>query len=340
MIPAAWLAFLGLVLALLALDLFVFHRRPHAVSIREALLWTGFWILLALLLTPVIHHLYDRQWLGLGRELGLALTGRQAALQYLTAYVIEKSLSVDNLFVIALVFSYFRVPAASQHRVLFWGILGSLVMRGAMIVLGVGLLARLAWTSYLLGGLLLLTAARMLIMRHDNFAPERNALVRLAARCCPIADRFDGDRFFTRAGGRRVATPLLLALLMVESSDLLFAVDSVPAALAVSRDPFIVFSSNTLAVLGMRSLYFALAGILDRLRHLKTSLVFLLAYVGVKMALAHHVAIPTLASLAVIGGILAVGVLASLVAGRRDTAALAAPPPPAGGAPDGAQHEE
>jgi len=310
---------------MLALDLGVFHRHAHVISIREALAWTGLWVALALVFNVAVYFLYERHWLGIGLELGHALTGRQAALQFFTGYLIEKSLSLDNVFVMALIFTYFVVPAVHQHRVLFWGVVGALVMRAAMILAGVALIRRFEWIVYVFGGLLLLTAVKMLVVRHDNLDPDKNPLVRFARRLYPVSTVFDGKRFFTTLDGKRAMTPLFLVLLIVESTDLLFAVDSIPAIFAITTDPFLIFTSNVFAILGLRSLYFALAGMMHRFRYLKMSLVFVLAFVGVKMILAHHHPMPTVVSLAVIVGILGVGIVASLVAGHRDTAALAAP---------------
>lgn len=217
------------------------------------------------------------------------------------------------------------MPLAYQHRVLFWGVLGALVLRGVMIGLGAALVARFDWTAYVFGGLLLLTAVRMLVVRHDNLEPERNVFVRLVRRVYPVSAGFDGQRFFTRVDGRKAVTPLFLVLVLVESTDLLFAVDSIPAVFAVTDDPFLVYTSNVFAILGLRSLYFALAPLMGYLRYLKVSLVFVLAFVGVKMMLAHHHPIPIPVSLAVIGGILFVGIGASLLTPERDTAALPSP---------------
>lgn len=320
-----WIGFVALVLALLALDLGVFHRKTHALTISEAAVWTTVWVILSLLFNVGVYWLYEHHFLGIGQAVGHELSGGQAALQFFTGYVVEKSLSLDNIFVIALIFSYFRVPAQFQHRVLFWGILGALIMRGAMIAAGTMLIHRFAWITYVFGMLLIVTAIKLLVVRHDNLEPDRNLLVRLARRVYRISTELDGQKFFTRVAGERAVTPLLLVLLVVESTDVLFAVDSIPAIFAITRDPFIVFTSNVFAMLGLRSLYFVLAGVMDRFRYLKTSLVFLLAFVGVKMLLVHHYPIPTLVSLGIISGILSVGVLASILAGHRDTAALASP---------------
>jgi tellurite resistance protein TerC len=320
-----WSGFLAIVLAILAIDLGVFHRKSHVVKVSESAIWTSIWVVLALLFTVAVYYLYEHHVFGIGAEIGHELTGAQAALRFFTGYVIEKSLSLDNIFVIALIFTYFNVRAEYQHRVLFWGILGALVLRGVMIAAGAALIHRFSWITYVFGALLILTAIKMLIARHDNLKPDRNPLVRLARRLYPVSADFVGQQFFTRVDGQRAITPLFLVLLVVESSDVLFAIDSIPAIFSVTHDPFLVFTSNIFAILGLRSLYFVLAGVMDKFRYLKMSLVFLLAYVGVKMVLAHHYLIPTLASLAIISGILSVGVLASILAGHRDSAPLVSP---------------
>ncbi len=328
-----WIGFVTLVLGMLALDLGVFHRRLHVVSVREALTWTSVWVAVSLAFNVCIYFMYGHHWLGIGRDIGHDLTGHQAALQFFTGYVIELSLSLDNIFVIALIFTYFRVPPIYQHRVLFWGVLGAQIMRGVMIGAGAALISRFEWMIYVFGGLLIATAVKMLIVQQDDLEPNRNPLVRLARRFYPVTSTFEEQRFFTRLDGRRAITPLFLVLLVVESSDVLFAVDSIPAIFAITRDPFLVFTSNVCAILGLRSLYFALAGIMHRFRYLKTSLVFVLAFVGVKMILSHHYAIPTFASLAVIAGILLVGIAASVVR-TRPAPASSATPSPARATPD------
>jgi tellurite resistance protein TerC len=320
-----WVGFIMLVLALLALDLGVLNKNPHVVSTKEAIGWTVLWVSVALLFNALVFVMYEQHWLGIGRDVGHELSGQRAAIHFFTAYLVEKSLSLDNIFVIAMVFSYFQVPAQYQHRVLFWGIVGALVMRGAMIVAGIAVIERFSWLVYVFGGLLIVTAVKMLVVRHDNLHPERNPLVRVVRRLYPITSDYHGQRFFAELDGKRAATPLLLSLVLVESTDLLFAVDSIPAVFAVTLDPFIVFTSNVFAIMGLRSLYFALAAVMDRFRYMKMSLVFVLAFVGVKMILTHHHPIPAAVSLTFIVGILTVGVLASLLAGRRDTAALASP---------------
>jgi tellurite resistance protein TerC len=240
-----------------------------------------------------------------------------AALEYLTGYLLEKSLSLDNIFVIALVFRHFQVPLKFQHRVLFWGIAGALVMRGAMIGAGVVLIQRFSFTVYVFGGFLIFTAVRMMVSPDHAPDLEKSRLLRLARRLYPVSAGFQGHSFFTRVEGRRAITPLFLVLLIVEGSDAIFAVDSIPAIFAVTQDPFIVFTSNIFAILGLRSLYFALAQLLHRFHYLQVALVVILAYVGVKMILSHHLPVPAWISLAVVGGALALAIVASVVRDRR-----------------------
>ena len=293
--PLLWAAFTVFVLGLLALDLGVFHRRAHAVRPREALLWSLVWVALALAFTAGVWRWF----------------GPQRGLEFLTGYLIEKALSVDNIFVFLVVFSYFGVPAAYQHRVLFWGILGAIVFRLAFILAGAALLAAFHWVIYLFGGLLVLTGIRML-RAGEEVHPERNRLVRLARRFLPVVATYDGAAFFVRQGGRRAATPLLLALLTVEATDIVFAVDSIPAIFAVTSDPFIVYTSNLFAILGLRALYFLLAGILDRFRYLKVGLSVVLVFVGVKMLAADIYKIPIGVSLVVVAALIGGAVIASL----------------------------
>ncbi len=285
--------------------------------------WTLVWIALALAFNVFVYFLYDKNWQGWDIDT-FPLTGKEAAIQYFTGYLVEKSLSVDNIFVIAMIFAYFRVPLKEQHRLLFWGVLGAVVLRGVMIGSGAALINRFAWIVYVFGLLLIFSAARLLVIRHDNLRPDRNPLFRLARTFFPVTNEYAGSHFFVRINGTLAATPLFLALLLVESSDVMFAVDSIPAIFAITRDPFLVFTSNVFAILGLRSLYFALAGLMDRFRYLKISLVFVLAYVGVKMILVHHYPIPVTYSLMVISGMLAVGIMASLVI-TEDTAKLVSP---------------
>ena len=320
-----WVGFILLILGLLALDLGVFNRKAHAPTVAEALSWSAFWILLAVAFNGIVYFLYENHWIGVGLEFAGHLSGKQASLEFFTGYVLEKSLSLDNIFVIALIFSYFRVPLKYQHRVLFWGVLGALIMRGVMIGAGAVLIARFYWATYVFGGLLLLTAARMLVVSHENLEPEKSPLIKLARRLYPVTSSMREEHFFVREAGRWVMTPLFLVLLMVEGTDLLFAVDSIPAIFAVTSDPFLVYTSNVFAILGLRSLYFALAPLLAYFRFLKASLVFVLAFVGVKMLLAHHHPVPVSVSLPVIIGILGVGVLASVLYPEAESDGLRSP---------------
>lgn len=311
-----WIGFVVFILIMLALDLGVFNRKAHAVSLKEALYWSLFWICLSLLFNGFVFFIYENQWFGTGGGIGYASSGKQAALQFLAGYIIEKSLSLDNIFVIALIFQYFQVPLQFQHRVLFWGIIGALILRGGMIAAGTALIQQLDWMIYVFGGLLLFTAAKMLLAKHEELDPEKNPLVKFARRIFPITPTLEGEKFFSRMDGRLAITPLFLVLIVVESSDLIFAVDSIPAIIAVTTDPFLVFTSNVFAILGLRSLYFALAAVLEKFRYLKFSLVILLAYVGMKMILSKHIHIPTAISLVVICGILIAGLAASMLADR------------------------
>ena len=320
-----WSGFIAFIVIVLILDLGFLNRKARVVSLYESLAWTGLWVSLALTFNVIVYFIYDSHWLGMGLAGGSVLDGKQAALQFFTGYLIEKSLSVDNIFVIALIFAYFQVPLQYQYRVLFWGIFGAIVLRAVMIIFGLALIDAFDWVTYVFGAFLIYTAIKMLIQRQDNFEPDRNPLIRLIKRLYPVTDHYDGERFFTRQNGKRVATPLLLAMMLIETADVIFAVDSIPAVIAITRDPFLVFTSNIFAILGLRSLYFALASVINKLRYLKTSLVFLMGFVGVKMLLAHHYTIPTTVSLAIITGILTIGVLASIFGGSRDTAALTSP---------------
>lgn len=319
-----WGAFVLFILGVLALDLGVFHRRDKTIGLRESLGWSAFYVALALAFNVLVYFLYERHWLGFGHFRTGDLDGRAAALQFLTGYLIEKSLSLDNIFVIAMIFAYFHIPLRYQHRVLFWGILGALVLRGVMIGLGAALIARFEWIIYVFGGILLLTALRML-RGEQEIHPDRSRMVRAARRLFPVAPELDGHRFFTRLpDGRRAATRLFLALVLVENSDLLFAVDSIPAIFAITRDPFLVFTSNVFAILGLRTLYFVLAGLNDRFRYLRHSIVLLLAYVGIKMLLSHVLPIPNLVSLGVIVLLLGGGITLSMAASARDRRRAAA----------------
>jgi len=311
MIPANiwfWLGFVAFVLGMLALDLGIFHREAHEVRPREASAWTAVWVALALAFAGGLLFFY-------GHDVGLT---------FLTGYVIEESLSVDNIFVILLIFEYFRVPKACQHRVLFYGILGALVMRGLFIGLGAVLISRFHWILYLFGAMLLYTGVRMALKNDEEFKGDENPVVRLVRRFLPISHDYHGQRFFVVEAGRRLATPLLLVLILVEFTDLIFAVDSIPAIFGVTRDPFIVFTSNIFAVLGLRSLYFVLAAVVDRFYLLKYGLAVILTFVGVKMLGERFFEIDIVISLAIILLVLAASIAASMVWPRKPPAS--APP--------------
>jgi tellurite resistance protein TerC len=317
-IPIFWIGLLVVLVCMLSLDLGVFHKKARAQTIREALAWSILWIATALCFNAFIYFAYENHWMDIGLTVGHELDGRQAAIEFFTAYVIEKSLSLDNIFVIAMIFSYFKIPLENQHRVLFWGVAGALVMRALFIVSGLALVEHFAWTTYIFGAVLLATAIKMLIERNNPLRPEKNAIVCMVERHFAVTPDFHGPAFFVRCKGRRVATPLFLALIVVESSDLLFAVDSIPAVIAVTRDTFLAFSSNAFAILGLRSLYFAIAPLIGRFRLLNLSLIFVLGFVGIKMLLTHYFPIPIVLSLSIILGILAVGVGASVLGARRE----------------------
>lgn len=346
-----WLGFGAFILLMLALDLGVFHRKAHVVSVREALAWSAVWIALGLAFSVFVYHGYEHQWMGLGttpdavdrspeNPLGRINDGRNAVVKYLTGYVVEKSLSVDNVFVIAMIFGVLAVPPLYQHRVLFWGVLGALALRAIMIAVGARLIAEFNWILYVFGAFLILTAIKMLLIK-ESTDPNDSWVVKLTRRFVPVTERFHGEHFLVRAGSRAsleaetpgaapladrvvaaakpgtlLLTPLALALVVVETADLVFAVDSIPAIFAVTADPFLVFTSNVFAILGLRSLYFALAGAIEAFRYLKVSLALVLGLVGAKM-LAHSWLKGLLGPdfnlylLVVVLGILALGVLAS-----------------------------
>jgi len=297
-----WVGFNVFVLLMLALDLGVFHRKAHVVSFKESITWTVVWIALAMVFNVWIWQHF----------------GPQKGLEFFTGYVIEKSLSVDNVFVFALLFSYFAVPQLYQHKVLFWGVLGALVMRAIMIVLGAALITKFSWIIYIFGAFLILTGIKMVVKKEEEIHPENNPVVRWFKKFMKVTPDFRGDKFFVKENGIRMATPLFVVLLLVEVSDLIFAVDSIPAIFAVTKDPFIVYTSNVFAIMGLRSLYFALAGVMDKFHYLKIGLGFVLTFVGVKMLLAHTPwKIDTLLSLGVIVGILATSVIVSLLKPKK-----------------------
>jgi tellurite resistance protein TerC len=316
--PALWVGFTIFVVALLALDLGVFHRRAHVVRYREALGWSLFWVSLALGFNLLVYRWF----------------GSERALEFLTGYLIEKALSVDNIFVFLIIFSYFAVPAALQHRVLFWGILGALAMRAIFIVAGAALLQRFHWIIYVFGAFLLLTGVRLLRDRGAEIHPERNPVYRLFCRFVPSVNDYRGVRFTVVEGGRRYATPLLLVVAVVEATDVVFAVDSIPAIFAITTDPFIVYTSNIFAILGLRALYFLLAGAMSQFHLLKAALGLVLCFVGAKMLAADFFKVPILVSLGVVAALLGGAIAGSLLWPLRGEA-----PPPVRG-PDAREEAE
>jgi tellurite resistance protein TerC len=311
MTQVVWLAFFALFIGVLVLDLGVLHRESKEMSVPQALGWTVVWIVVALSFSLVIYGLYEYNWLNWTQGDGL-VTGRDALLQYVTGYLLEWSLSVDNIFVMALIFTYMKIPTSLQYRVLFWGIVGAIVLRGAMIAVGAALIHNFDWMFYVFGGILLVSAARML-KTEEEYDPGKSVLIRVARKVYPVTDQLDGDRFFTTVNGARAATPLFVTLLFIDFADVVFAVDSIPAIFAVTQDPFLVFTSNAFAILGLRSLYFAIAGLMAMFHYLKLSLVFILGFIAIKLMLVQHYKIPDTISLGVIVGMLAIGVIASLV---------------------------
>jgi tellurite resistance protein TerC len=299
--PLTWGGFLVFILVMLALDLGVFHKSAHTVSVKEAATWSVVWLLLAGLFNAGVY----------------ALFGAERALEFATGYVLEKALAVDNIFVFVVIFSTFGVPLISQHRVLFWGVLGALLMRAGFIVVGGALVQRFHWLLYAFGALLAYTGFKLLVQRDEEPHPENNPMLRLFRRWVPVTHEYAADQFIVKRDGRRYATPLLLALVAVEVSDVIFAVDSIPAVFAVTTDPFIVFTSNIFAILGLRSLYFVLADIITRFVYLKVGLALVLMFVGAKMLVAGWVKVPISLSLAVIAGILTLSIVISWLRSRR-----------------------
>jgi len=301
-----WAIFVTAVLIFLALDLGVFHRKAHVVGFREAFIWTAVWFTVAVCFGLFLAPIFVEHW------------GREEKAQFLTGYIIELSLSMDNVFVIALIFAYFRLGLQYQHRVLFWGILGALLMRGLMIWLGAALISRFMWLIYVMGAFLVFTGIKMLATdEDDSVEPEKNFAIRLARKFFPITNEFHGSKFIVKLDGQKLLTPLALVLLMVETTDVIFAVDSIPAIFAVTQDPFIVFTSNVFAILGLRSLYFVLAGAIDYFRFLKVGLSIVLVFIGAKMLIGHWYHIPTTFSLIVVAGIIIASIVVSMIVGRR-----------------------
>jgi len=307
----AWAAFNVFVLLMLALDLGVFHRRAHEIGIREATIWSLVWVALSLVFCAGLY------W----------VAGSERSLQFLTGYLVEKTLAVDNIFVIVVIFGYFRVPARYQHRVLFWGVLGALVMRGTFIALGAYVLDRWHWVMYVFGVLLVLSGLKLALRRDEAEDIHRNPVLRLSRRLLPLSSQYHGHHFWVREGGRLLATPLFVVLLVVEFSDLVFAIDSIPAIFAITQDPYIVYTSNVFAILGLRSMYFLLAGVMDRFAFLKYALSLVLVFIGSKMLLEDVIHISTPVSLAVVGMLLAIGVLVSVGASKAPAPAEPTAPP-------------
>ncbi len=301
-----WVLFVGLVLVLLALDLGVFHRKKHEIGVREAVAWTAFWVFLAVLFNIWVY--YSR--------------GSEAGLNFLTAYILEKSLSMDNIFVFLLIFTYFKVPGIFQHKVLFWGIIGALVMRAIFIFAGVAILSKFHWALYIMGAFLVFTGIKMAIHHDEEIHPEKNPVFLLCQRFLPMIGQFAGGAFFVRRDGAVLATPLFVVLVFVETSDVMFAFDSIPAILAITTDPFIVFTSNVFAILGLRSLYFALAGMHSMFHHLQYGLSIILVFIGVKMLVADIVHIPVWLALLVVATLFAGSIFTSIfwpARARQDT---------------------
>ncbi|KPL03609.1 MAG: tellurium resistance protein TerC [candidate division Zixibacteria bacterium SM1_73] len=301
-----WVAFNIFVLAMLALDLGVFHRKAHVVKIKEALLWSAFWIVLSLLFNLVVYF-----W-----------RGPETALEFLTGYLIEKSLSLDNLFVFLLIFSYFRVPSLYQHKVLFCGILGALIMRAIFIFTGVTLIEKFHWVIYIFGAFLVLSGVKMGLQKDKEIHPERNPVLRLFRRFVPVTDGYEDSKFLIKRAGRYLATPLLIVLLVVETTDVIFAVDSIPAILAITLDTFIVYTSNVFAILGLRALYFALAGLMRMFHYLHYGLSSILVFLGVKMLISQIYKVPVGIALGVIACVLLISIIVSIIRPCQEEAVL------------------
>lgn len=313
-----WVGFILFVLSMLAIDLGLFGKKSGEVSSKNAMRWVVVSVATALAFNVLIYFMYENHWLGLGTHAGSVADGSQAAMQFFTGWVVEQSLSLDNVFIIAVIFGYFGIPLMYQHRVLFWGIVGALVMRGIVIAIGTALIRNLEWINYFFGALLIFTAYKMWQSGENTPDLTRNFMVRIARRFYPVSTEFDGERFFTVKNSQRLMTPLFLALLVVETTDVVFAIDSIPAVFAITQDPFIVFTSNVFAILNLRSLYFTLALVLKKFHYVKFSLVFVLLFVGFKMLSEHFFPISTGASLSVIATLLGGGFLLSLLRKEKE----------------------
>ncbi|SDW85016.1 TerC family protein [Aequorivita viscosa] len=313
-----WGIFIAFIIFFLIVDLGVINRNPHEIKTKEAAFWTSFWVLLALGFSGIIYWLFSEGMV----ENPTNLTANQAVLKYITGYFIELSLSIDNVFVIAVIFSSFSIPKKYQHEVLFWGIMGAIVFRALMILFGVALINKFDWIIYVFGVFLLFTAYRMLVHKEAEFDPKKSTVFKFMKKLFPITNKMDGDKFFIRRMGIKAATPLFIALIIIELTDILFALDSIPAILAITSDPFIVFSSNILAIMGLRSMYFLISRMLDKFRYINYSLVIILAFVGIKMLLSDFVHFPELLSLGIIVFSLIGGIVASLLLPSSGTSGL------------------
>ncbi len=317
-----WLLFILLILVLLALDLGVFHKTDEIVSTKSSLIWTLVWVCLAIAFGGVIFWVYDQNLFGINQD---NTSPYDAMLKYFTGFVVEKSLSLDNIFVIAVIFTYFKIEAKYQHNILFWGILGAIIFRGIMIGFGTAFVETFHWSTYIFGAILIYSAISMMTARHDDVDYYKNPALKLLSRVYPVDWNHRSHKYTVLKDGKRFATVSLATLIVIEFTDVLFAVDSIPAIFAITTDPFIVFTSNIFAILGLRNLYFFLANILDKFRYMKYSLVFILIFVGFKMGLANHYKFPSFVSLTFILGALLIGILVSVINGKRDTAHLEKP---------------
>jgi tellurite resistance protein TerC len=309
-----WIVFIAFVLIFLALDLGVFHKNDHVIKSKEAGIWTAIWVTIAFSFSGVIYWLFNSGLI----DNPTGLTPNNAVLKYITGYLIELSLSVDNIFVIAVIFSSFKIPPLYQHRVLFWGILGAIVFRALMIFFGVALITKFEWIIYIFGIFLLYTAFKMLKGDENDFDPKNSFVFKQIKKIYPITTSMHGHDFFVKKIGVNAATPLFIALIVIELTDILFALDSIPAILAITTDPFIVFTSNILAILGLRSMYFLISRMLEKFRYINYSLVVILAFVGLKMLFSHYLELPEWVSIVVISVALASGVLSSMFIKERD----------------------
>lgn len=310
-----WILFIALIFLILALDLGVFNKNPHVISTKEASKWTAIWFTLSMLFSGVVYWLYTTDYIANPTHLKPSV----AAMKFITGYLIELSLSIDNIFVIALIFASFKIEKKYQHRVLFWGILGAIVFRGLMIFFGVLLINKFTWTSYVFGAFLLFTAIKMLFTNEEEeFNPKKSLIYKILGKIIPISTQTDKEHFFIKTEKGNTATPLFVALIVIEVMDVVFAVDSVPAILAITADPFLVFSSNIFAILGLRSLYFFLANMLEKFSHLEYSLIAILSFVGLKMLLHDYIEIPEWASLSFIALCLIIGVIVSLQISKKE----------------------